>query len=60
MATAMGVYLSTNVTVKMQEIMGTCGPVDRVLDLKSEGLGFDSRCWSCVVVSRKLLIQYCL
>ena len=44
----------------MQEIMGTCGPVDRVLDSKSEGLGFDSHCWSCVVVSYKLLIPHCL
>ena len=38
--------------------MGACGPVDRVLD--SEGLGFDSHCWSCVEVLGKLLISYCL
>ena len=40
--------------------MGACGQVDRVLDLRSEGLGFDSHCWSCVEVSGKLLIPYCL
>ena len=26
----------------------------RVLDSRSEGLGFDSQCWSCVAVSGKL------
>ena len=40
--------------------MGACGQVDRVLDSISEGLGFDSHCWSCVEVSGKLLIPYCL
>ena len=40
--------------------IGTCGQVDRALDLRSECLGFDSHCWSCVEVSGKLLIQYCL
>ena len=34
--------------------------VDRALDLRSEDLGFDSHCWSCVEVSGKLLIPYCL
>ena len=40
--------------------MGACGPVDRVLDLRLEGLGLDFHCWSCVEVSGKLLILYCL
>ena len=26
-----------------------CGSVDKVLHSRSEGLGFDSHCWSCVV-----------
>ena len=30
------------------------------LDLRSEGLRFDSHCWSCVEASGKLLIPYCL
>ena len=34
--------------------MGACGQVDRTLDSRSEGLGFDSQCWSCVEVSGKL------
>ena len=37
------------------------GLVDRVLDSRSAGLGFDSHCWSsCVEVSGKLLIPYYL
>ena len=36
----------------------TCGPVDRALDSKSKGLGFDSCFWSFVEVSDKLLIPY--
>ena len=40
--------------------MGACGPVDRVLDSRSGGLGFDSHCRSCVEVLGKLLIPYCL
>ena len=39
---------------------GAYGQVDRELDLWSEGLGFDSHYWSCVEVSGKLLITYCL
>ena len=39
---------------------GACGPVDRALDLRSEGLGFDSQCWTCVEVSGKLRITHCL
>ena len=31
-----------------------CGQVDRALDLRSGGLGFDSQCWQCVVVSATL------
>ena len=37
--------------VSLYPSMGACGQVDRVLDLRSEGLGFDSNCWSCVQVS---------
>ena len=40
--------------------MGACGSVDRALDSKSEGLGFDSQCWPCVEVLGKLCIQHCL
>ena len=40
--------------------MGTSGRVDRVLDLRSEGLGFDFHCYSCVEMSGKRLIPYCL
>ena len=36
------------------------GPVDRVLDSRSEGLGFNSHCWLCVEVLGKLLISYCI
>ena len=36
------------------------GPVDRVLESRSEGLGFNSHCWSYVEVSGKLLIPYYL
>ena len=38
----------------------TCGPVDRALDSRSEGLGIDSQCWPCVEVSGKLCIPHCL
>ena len=34
--------------------------VDRILDLRPEGLGFDSQCWSCVKVLGKLRIPHCL
>ena len=34
--------------------------MDRVLDSRSEGLGFDSQCWPCVEVSGKLRILHCL
>ena len=40
--------------------MGACDPVDRALDSRSEGLGFESQCWSCVEVSGKLRIPHCL
>ena len=40
--------------------MGANGKVDRALDSKSKGLGFDSYCWSCVEVSGKLIILCCL
>ena len=40
--------------------MGACGPVDRVLDSRSEALGFDSQCWPCLEVSDKLCIPHCL
>ena len=37
-----------------------CGQMDRALNLRSEGLGFDSHRWSCVEVLGKLLIPHCL
>ena len=37
-----------------------CGLVDRVIDSRSEGLGFDSQCWPCVEVSGKLRMPHCL
>ena len=37
-----------------------CSYVYRALDSKSEGLGFDSQCWSCVEVFSKLHIPHCL
>ena len=40
--------------------VGACGLVDRALDSRSEGLGFDSQCWSCVEVLGKLCIPHCL
>ena len=40
--------------------VGAGGQVPRALDSRSEGLGFDSQCWSCVEVSGKLRIPYCL
>ena len=40
--------------------MGACLLVDKALDLRSEGLGFDSQCWPCVEVSGKLCIPHCL
>ena len=30
--------------------LGACGQVDRALDARSEGLGFDSQCWPCLEV----------
>ena len=36
------------------------GRVDRALDSRSKGLGFDSHCWLCVEVIGKLIIPYCL
>ena len=38
--------------------MGVCGQVDGALDSRSEGLGFDSQCWSCVEVLGKLRNGY--
>ena len=35
-------------------------PSGWALDPRSKGLVFDSHCWSCVEVSGKLLIPYCL
>ena len=40
--------------------LGACGPVDRALDSRSVGLGFDSLSWFCVEVSGKLHIPYYL
>ena len=45
---------------RLYSYMGECGQVDRVFDSRSQGSGFDSHCWSCVEVSGKLLIPYCL
>ena len=39
--------------------LGACGLVDRALDSRSEGLGFDSQCWPCVEVLGKLRIPHC-
>ena len=39
---------------------GYCGPVDRALGSRSEGLGFDSQCWPCVEALGKLCIPHCL
>ena len=47
-------------TISRRFTTGACVPVDRVLDSRSECLGLDSHCWSCVEVSGKLLIPYCL
>ena len=38
--------------------VGAYGQVDRVLDLRSEGLGFNSQCWPCVEVPGKLHIPH--
>ena len=40
--------------------MGACGPVHRILDSRSKGLGLNSHGWPCVKVSSKLLIAYCI
>ena len=39
-------------------LVGVCGQVDGALDSRSEGLGFDSQCWSCVEVLGKLRNGY--
>ena len=39
---------------------GACGPVDRALNSRSDGLGFDCHCWPCVEVLGKLHIPHCL
>ena len=36
------------------------GQVDRELDSRLEGLGFDSQCWSCVEVLGKVCSPHCL
>ena len=40
--------------------MGASSQIDRALDLRSERLGFDSQCWSCLGVSGKVHIPHCL
>ena len=40
--------------------METCGLVDKTLDSRSKGLGFDSHYWPCVELVGKLLIPFCL
>ena len=49
---------STGVTLALH--VGASGLVDRASDSRLKGVGFDSHCWSCVEVSDKLLISYCL
>ena len=39
--------------------LGACDPVDRALDSRLEGLGFDSQCWPSVEVSGKPRIPHC-
>ena len=43
-----------------KKLSEACGKVDRALDSRSEGLGFDSHYWPCVEVVGKLHIPYCL
>ena len=50
----------TNVMVVINVFVGARGQVDRALDSRSEGLGFDPQCWLCVEVSGKLRIPHCL
>ena len=49
-----------NIAGNVYGSMGACGPVDRALDARSEGLGLDSQCWPYVEVSGKLCIPHCL
>ena len=52
--------LLTNTKLKSASCVGACGPVDRALDSRSEGLGFNSQCWPYVQVLGKLCIPHCL
>ena len=36
---------------------GACGLVDRAIDSRSKGLGFDFHCWSCVEVLANFLFH---
>ena len=38
--------------------LGACDLVDRTLDPRSEGLGFDIQCWPCVEVLGKLRFSH--
>ena len=40
-------------------VKGACDQVDRAFNSRSEGLGHDSQCWTCVEVSGKLHIPHC-
>ena len=40
----------------IKSFMGECSRVDRALDSRSKGLGFNSDCWSCLGAQDKLLI----
>ena len=40
--------------------VGACGLVDRALDSRSEGLGFDSQYWPRVEVLGKIRVPHCL
>ena len=57
------VHLEPDVRIHTAEhivVVGACGPVDWALDSRLEGVGFDSQCWPCVKVLRKLCIPHCL
>ena len=57
LATFINRFCSNDIDIKY---MGACGPVDRALDSRSEGLRFDSQCWPWVEVSGKHCIPHCL
>ena len=46
--------------VTLGSLVGTLVQVDRALDSRSGGLGFDFQCWPCVEVLGLLRISHCL